>query len=120
MRNIARLAMAFGLAGIAAGPAWGQTTVWHSTRLLENATTEECMVRARAALQAQGYRLTQSNPASQYGVNGNATGLVICSQTATPVLVVVIAGAEPATAERHRNAIREAIMTGGRGAQPVK
>jgi hypothetical protein len=115
MRRFAPLATALCLA--AAVPARAEPTVYHSTRLLEGVSGEECLTRARSALQAQGFRLAEGSPGAQYGVNGEFTGLVVCVQTATPVLVVVIAGGDSTNAERHRNAIRDAIMS-GRAARP--
>ena len=121
MRRIAPVATVFCLAGMAlASPATAEPTVYHSTRVLEGVTPEQCMARGRAAMQASGFRLAEGNPGGQYGVLGEFTGLVICSQTPTPVLVVVIAGGDAGNAERHRNTIRDAILGGGAAPRPVK
>lgn len=121
MRRMTPMAVASCLAASAAAtPACAEPTMYHSTRALEGVTTAQCLDRGRAALQASGFRLAEGNQGAQYAVNGEFTGLVVCSATATPVLVVVIAGGDSATAERHRNAIRDGIVSGNTGRQGVK
>lgn len=98
---------------LAAAPALAEPTMYHSTRQLSGVSAQDCMTRGRAAMQASGFRLAEGNPGAQYGVNGDYTGLVVCTQAQPTILFVVIAGGDAANAERHRNTIRDAIMAGG-------